>query len=91
MSKAHAHHHHHAVDAHERRTERGRATRRVALVSGVVNLLLSVAQVVVGLVANSAALVADGVHSASDLLSDILAAWMNPRLRTQFSENQGHV
>ena len=26
-----------------------------------------------------------------NLLSDILAAWMNPRLRTQFSEHQGHV
>jgi len=79
MSKSHAHHHgqHHAA-VHEQRTARGRETRRVALVSAVVNLLLSAAQVVVGLIANSAALVADGIHSASDLLSDVLV-WFAAR------------
>lgn len=74
---AHTHHHPH-VDANEQRTERGRETRKVTLVSGVVNLLLSVAQVVIGLIANSAALVADGVHSASDLFSDVLV-WFAAR------------
>lgn len=64
--------------AQEQRTARGRETRRVALVSGVVNLLLSLAQVVVGLIAGSAALVADGIHSASDLLSDVLV-WFAAR------------
>ena len=79
MSKSHAHHHgqHHAA-VHEQRTARGRETRRVALVSAVVNLLLSAAQVAVGLIANSAALVADGIHSASDLLSDVLV-WFAAR------------
>jgi len=79
MSKSHAHHHgqHHAA-VHEQRTARGRETRRVALVSAVVNLLLSAAQVFVGLIANSAALVADGIHSASDLLSDVLV-WFAAR------------
>jgi len=79
MSNSHAHqpaHHHSAV--HEQRTARGRETRRVALVSAVVNLLLSAAQVVIGLIANSAALVADGIHSASDLLSDVLV-WFAAR------------
>ena len=69
MSGAHAHHFH---DIHAQRTERGRETRRVTLVSGVVNLVLSLAQIIVGLVAHSAALVADGIHSLSDLVSDIL-------------------
>jgi cation diffusion facilitator family transporter len=82
MSKSHAHQHHHhhhpQVALHEQRTARGRETRRVALVSAVVNLLLSLAQIVIGLVANSAALVADGIHSASDLLSDILV-WFTAR------------
>jgi cation diffusion facilitator family transporter len=70
--------HHHRVAAHEQRTERGRETRTVALVSGLVNLLLSIAQIVIGLIANSAALVADGIHSASDLLSDGLV-WFAAR------------
>jgi cation diffusion facilitator family transporter len=76
------HHQHHAVAAHEQRTERGRESRKVALVSGIVNLLLSVAQVIIGVIANSAALVADGVHSASDLLSDILV-WFAARHAAQ--------
>jgi cation diffusion facilitator family transporter len=71
-----------ALAVEEQRTERGRATRRVALVSGVVNALLSVAQVVTGLIAGSAALVADGVHSASDLLSDVLV-WFAARQAAQ--------
>ena len=66
MGGQHAHSHH-ALHVHEQRTERGRATRKVTLVSGVVNLLLSVAQVVVGYIANSAALVADGVESKTDI------------------------
>jgi cation diffusion facilitator family transporter len=70
--------HHHRVAANEQRTERGRETRTVALVSGLVNLLLSIAQIVIGLIANSAALVADGIHSASDLLSDGLV-WFAAR------------
>lgn len=80
-SQAHPHSQHHPV-VHEQRTARGRATRRVAVVSGVVNLLLSFAQVIVGLVANSAALVADGIHSASDLLSDLLV-WFASRHASQ--------
>lgn len=75
-------HHHHAHTAHQQRTERGRETRRVALVSGLVNLLLSIGQVLVGLLANSAALVADGIHSASDLFSDILV-WFASRHASQ--------
>ncbi|MCB1797324.1 MAG: cation transporter, partial [Gammaproteobacteria bacterium] len=62
----------------QRRTARGRDTRRVAVVSAVVNLLLAGLQVVIGLIANSAALVADGIHTTSDLLSDVLV-WFAAR------------
>jgi len=78
MTGSHAHQHHPRSMADEQRTERGRETRTVALVSGIVNLLLSLAQIVIGLIANSAALVADGIHSASDLLSDGLV-WFAAR------------
>jgi cation diffusion facilitator family transporter len=76
------HHHHAPLDVHAQRTQRGRETRKVALVTGLVNLLLSIAQVAIGMLANSAALIADGVHSASDLLSDILV-WFAARHAAQ--------
>lgn len=82
MGHGHHHHHHQQMDAQEQRTERGRETRKVAAVSGVVNLLLSLAQILVGLLAHSAALVADGIHSASDLLSDVLV-WFAARHAAQ--------
>ncbi len=45
-------------------------TQRVTLVGAVVNMILALAKVVVGWLAQSQALVADGIHSLSDLLSD---------------------
>ena len=45
---------------------------RCTWVSVWVNLLLTVLQIVVGLMAKSQALVADGIHSLSDLLSDFV-------------------
>jgi cation diffusion facilitator family transporter len=76
------HQHPPALDVHAQRTERGRETRKVALVTGLINLLLSIVQIVIGIVANSAALIADGVHSASDLLSDVLV-WFAARHAAQ--------
>lgn len=52
--------------------ERYRASRTVALVSMATNFSLSIAQVVVGWVGHSNALIADGMHTLSDLLSDVL-------------------
>ena len=57
---------------HAHLAERSKVTRRVTIVSGIVNLLLAVIKLVVGYVAHSAALIADGIHSLSDLLSDAL-------------------
>ncbi len=46
---------------------------RTTILSVAVNVVLAVAKFTVGLVANSAALVADGIHSLVDLVSDIAA------------------
>jgi cation diffusion facilitator family transporter len=46
--------------------------RRVTLVGAVVNLALSAGKVAGGIVGQSQALIADGVHSLSDLASDVL-------------------
>jgi len=45
-------------------------TRKVAIVGAVVNLVLAILKTVIGFAAQSQALIADGVHSLSDLLSD---------------------
>jgi len=57
------------------RIERRRQTQRVTVVGAVVNLLLSVAKIGVGYTARSQALIADGIHSLSDLASDGLVWW----------------
>ncbi len=46
--------------------------RRVTLIGALVNLVLAVAKVIGGILAQSQALIVDGVHSLSDLASDVL-------------------
>ena len=52
--------------------ERAAATSRSTWVSVAVNLCLSLTQIVVGLLAKSQGLVADGIHSLSDLIADFV-------------------
>ena len=51
---------------------RARAVSRSTWISVAVNLLLTAVQIWIGTVARSQALVADGIHSLSDLLGDFL-------------------
>lgn len=46
--------------------------RRTSVVGAIVNLVLSVVKVWVGIAGHSAALVADGIHSLSDLATDVM-------------------
>ncbi len=57
---------------HQHLQERGAESRRVALVGALVNLLLAVVKISIGFSARSQALIVDGIHSLSDLLSDLL-------------------
>jgi len=52
--------------------ERLATTRRVTIVGAVINLLLAIAKILFGWIAQSQALVVDGIHSLSDLFSDVL-------------------
>jgi len=68
----HGHHHHHLPDTsgdgyHDARYKEA---RKVTLIGSVVDLLLSVAKIVVGYIGSSQALIADGIHSLSDLATD---------------------
>jgi len=57
--------------------ERQAAALSSTLVSVLLNTLLSVAQFAIGILGNSAALVADAIHSMSDLLSDFIVLLAN--------------
>ncbi len=50
--------------------ERRRVGKQVVLVGVILNSLLSIGKIVVGFLGQSVALMADGFHSASDLISD---------------------
>lgn len=56
---------------------RQQVARRSTLVSVVVNIVLTVLQLFAGIWAHSQALVADAIHSLSDLLSDFLVLLVN--------------
>lgn len=56
----------------EQLDKRRRAAERVTLIGSVLDLFLGVLKIVIGLIANSAALVTDGFHSLSDLLTDFM-------------------
>jgi cation diffusion facilitator family transporter len=72
-------HHHHAIpsDIHPDRHGRLKAAQRVTWISVAVNVLLTLMQIVVGIIGKSQALVADGLHSLSDLLCDFLVLFAN--------------
>lgn len=61
-----------------RLTERRRAIGRTALVGGVANSVLSVLKIGIGTIGQSQSLVADGIHSLSDLATDVLV-WIAGR------------
>jgi len=66
----HDHSHHH--EAPDTTDPRYRDIRNVTLVGSVVDLLLGVAKILVGYIAQSQALIADGIHSLSDLVTDFM-------------------
>jgi cation diffusion facilitator family transporter len=62
-------------DATDTMDARYREVRKVTVVGGVVDLLLGIVKILVGTAAGSQALVADGVHSLSDLATDFLVVF----------------
>jgi len=71
----------------ELREQRAQAISRTAIVGGVVNLALSIVKVFSGVIWSSQALVADGIHSLSDLFSDALV-WVAGRHATQAPDQE---
>lgn len=76
----------------EETPERAKATRQSTLVSVVVNLLLSLGQIVTGFLAGSQGLIADGIHSLSDLVADFVVLFAAHHSRKEADEDHpyGH-
>lgn len=71
---------------------RYRETVRVTLIGSVIDLLLGVAKIVMGVIAHSQALIADGVHSLSDLATDFVVLYAAKHAREDADEDHpyGH-
>ena len=79
-------------DARHTAAERAAAASRSTWVSVVVNIVLTCTQVAVGLLAKSQGLVADGLHSLSDLVADfvVLFAGHHSRKDADAEHPYGH-
>jgi cation diffusion facilitator family transporter len=55
--------------------QRYRDSRRITVIGAAINLLLALVKIVSGVVGQSQALIADGVHSLSDLISDFVVTF----------------
>src|ERR1700743_3202601 len=72
--------------------EKHQVARKSTFVSIVLNAVLVTAQIVVGTIAHSQALLADGVHSLADLISDfvVLIANRHSGAKPDADHNYGH-
>ncbi|MGC4062358.1 MAG: cation diffusion facilitator family transporter [Aquabacterium sp.] len=72
--------------------QRHEVARRSTLISVLVNLVLTAVQMVVGVLAHSQALIADGIHSLSDLIADfvVLLANRHSRKEADADHQYGH-
>jgi cation diffusion facilitator family transporter len=73
-------------------TEKHRVARKSTFVSIALNTVLMALQIVIGMIAHSQALVADGVHSLADLVSDfvVLIANRHSGAKPDADHNYGH-
>lgn len=65
-------HHRQGADARHPGDARYQDARRVTVVGAVVNIILSIFKVLAGWLGSSHALIADGIHSLSDLATDVV-------------------
>lgn len=75
------------------REERQRAMRNTSIVGALVNLALTIGKVFFGIIGQSHALIADGIHSLADLSTDLMV-WVAAKYSTQPADEQhpyGHA
>jgi cation diffusion facilitator family transporter len=79
-------------DPKHSRKERATAASRSTWVSVGVNLILTITQVTIGILAKSQGLVADGIHSLSDLVADFVVLFASHHAKKDADEDHpyGH-
>ncbi len=85
-------HQHHTIEQPET-PERNAAAKRSTLVSVLVNIVLSALQISAGIFSASQGLIADGIHSLSDLMSDFVVLLANSQSKKAADEDHqyGHL
>ncbi|HHX35001.1 MAG TPA: cation transporter [Gammaproteobacteria bacterium] len=81
------------MDAQKRAQARDKAMRTTSIVGAIVNLVLTIAKVVFGIIGQSHALIADGVHSLADLSTDLMV-WFAAKYSNQPADKEhpyGHA
>ncbi len=81
------------MNSRQRAVERQRAMRNTSIVGALVNLVLTAGKVFFGVVGQSHALIADGIHSLADLSTDLMV-WVAAKYSTQPADEQhpyGHA
>ncbi len=80
------------LDSEGATPEREAATKRSTWVSVIVNIVLTITQVTAGLLSGSQGLIADGVHSLSDLIADfvVLLAVHHSKKAPDENHHYGH-
>ncbi len=74
------------------RSERLRETTRITLIGAVIDALLGFFKIVVGYASFSQALIADGIHSLSDLATDVIVLYASKHAHQEADDNHpyGH-
>jgi cation diffusion facilitator family transporter len=67
----------HIEDHEEDSVDKQEAAKKSTLVSVVINIALTISQVVAGVISGSQGLIADGIHSLTDLVADFVVLFAN--------------
>lgn len=70
------------MNSQQRAQARDKAMRKTSVVGAIVNLVLTVVKIIFGIIGQSTALVADGVHSLADLSTDLMV-WFAAKYSNQ--------
>jgi cation diffusion facilitator family transporter len=63
--------------SHSHSTHRSKDLQKITIIGAVTNLFLATLKIILGTLSNSAALLADGIHSLSDLISDTIIIFVS--------------
>ncbi|PRC90662.1 cation diffusion facilitator family transporter [Solimicrobium silvestre] len=85
-------HNHHTIEQPET-PERHAAAKRSTLVSVLVNMVLGTVQIMIGIFSGSQGLIADGIHSLSDLMADFVVLVANQKSKKAADDDHqyGHL